>query len=345
MGPITTTTTYILNDLEISTLNGTEFYDLPLVYTQTQMPVNTTNIFTKEDIKQWTYLGHVDLPEIEAEVDLLIGMDAFKFHEPWEVVNGKDEGPYATRTLLGWVISGSSESCNDKMDIDSCFTAVNRTSVVTQVNVLEKQYTHDFKDFNTNEKEELSQDDKRFLQIMDESVKFENGHDSLQLPFKGPKINLANRSVDQQRLTGLKRKMESDESFHREYTSFKEDVLNNSFAEMVPESELKPSENVVYIPHHGVCHPQKGKLKVFVCGVEFKKNSLNELRQNPCLTSPLIEVLLKLKQELLVFMSNVKSLCNQIRVPDEFCDFLRFLWWLEGYSRTNIQEENRILSS
>lgn len=258
MSPITTTTTYILNDMEISGLNGTEFYDLPVVYTQKQMPVITKNIITKEDIKQWTYLCHVDLPEIEAEVDLLIGTDASRFHEPWEVVNSEGEGPYATRTLLGWVISGSMESCHDRMDNDSPFTTVNRTSVLTLESLLEKQYEHDFKDFNTNEKEELSLDDKRFLQIMEESVQFKNGQYSLQLPFKNPNLNLPNNlCVAQQRLNGLKKKMERNESFHMEYTAFMKDVLNNGYAELVPESELKASKNVYYIPHHGVYHPRK----------------------------------------------------------------------------------------
>lgn len=341
MSPVTTTSTYILNDLEISSLDGAEFYDLPVVYTQRQMPVSTANVVTKEDIKQWTYMCQIDLPKIDAEVDLLIGMDASKFHEPWEVVNSQGEGPYATKTLLGWVVGGSNENCCDKLQAHS-HSIVNRTSVLTLESLLEKQYEHDFKDFNKDEKEELSQDDKRFLQIMEESVKFENGHYSLRLPFKNPNVDLPNnRCVAQQRLSGLKRKMERNESFHKEYTAFMEEVLKNDFAELVPQSELKMSQsNVYYIPHHGVYHPRKGKLRVvFDCGAKFKGTSLNdELLQGPNLTSSLIGVLLRFRQEPLAFMSDIKSMFYQVRVADEHKDFLRFLWWPGGDLEKEIAE-------
>ncbi len=43
---------------------------------------------------------------------MLIG----KLLEPWEVVNCHGDGPYAIRTLLGWVINSSIGSCQIKCD-------------------------------------------------------------------------------------------------------------------------------------------------------------------------------------------------------------------------------------
>lgn len=42
--------------------------------------------------------------KIDAGIDLLIGTNASKVLEPWEVVDSQGDGPYAVRTLLGWVI-------------------------------------------------------------------------------------------------------------------------------------------------------------------------------------------------------------------------------------------------
>lgn len=70
-----------------------------------------------------------------------------------------------------------------------------------------------------------------------------------------------NRCVAQQRLTGIRKKMERDKKFHQEYTDFLTDVINNGYAEEIPKDELRCGENNVwYIPHHGVYHPHKGKL-------------------------------------------------------------------------------------
>lgn len=114
--------------------------------------------------------------------------------------------------------------------------------------------------------------------------------------------------------------MERNESFHEEYTAFMEDVLNNGFAEPVPENELKPSENnVYYIPHHSVYHLRKGKLWVeFNCGSKFKGTSLNDkLLQGPNLKSTLIRVFLRFRQEPLAFMSDIKSMFYQVKVAEE----------------------------
>lgn len=94
------------------------------------------------------------------------------------------------------------------------------------------------------------------------------------------------------------------------------------------------------IPHHGVYHPRKGKLRVvFDCGAKFKGTSLNEqLLQGPNLTSSLIGVFLRFRQEPVAFMSDVKSMFYQVRVADEDKDFLRFLWWPNGDLHKQVEE-------
>lgn len=114
--------------------------------------------------------------------------------------------------------------------------------------------------------------------------------------------------------------MERDKKFHQEYTDFLTDVINNGYAEKVPEDELRCGENnVCYISHHGVYHPCKGKLRViFDCGAKYKGTSLNDqLLHGPNLTSSLIGVLLRFRQEPVAFMSDIKCMFYQVRVAEE----------------------------
>ena len=66
-----------------------------------------------------TYLfngENVQLPQTNAEVELLIITDASKFHEPWKVVNIEGEEPMATKTLLRWVVGGTRRpSCSSSV--------------------------------------------------------------------------------------------------------------------------------------------------------------------------------------------------------------------------------------
>lgn len=269
---------------------------LPDVYTQKTMPVSTSNITSTEFLRKWPYLDHIHIPEIPAQVELLIGTNASQLPEPWEVVNSQGDGPFAIKTLLGWVVGGS---CKDwKGNDDDCHSvSVNLVSVKSLELLLEKQYEHYFNEKDAEDKMEMSREEARFIEIMEKSVKLQDGHYSLKLPFKAKEGVLPNNHcVALQRLTSLKRKMERNEKFHQEYTKFLDDVISNGFAEMVPQNELHAGEdNVFYIPDHGVYHPRKAKLQVvFDCGVKFKGTSLNDqLLQGPNLTSSLIGVLLQ----------------------------------------------------
>ncbi len=97
---------YIVSGLEVSSMEENYFIPLPEIYTQQSMPVDTSNIPTKEEMSKWPYLNKVQILRIPAKVELLIGSNTTKAIEPWEVINSQGDGPYAVKTLLGWVVNG-----------------------------------------------------------------------------------------------------------------------------------------------------------------------------------------------------------------------------------------------
>lgn len=97
---------FILTDLEVCTLEDTKYFELLKVFTHSSIPVQNENIPKQEDIRKWPYLSKVSIPNIDANIDLLIGANNSKAMEPWYIINSQQDGPYAVKTALGWVVNG-----------------------------------------------------------------------------------------------------------------------------------------------------------------------------------------------------------------------------------------------
>lgn len=109
MGQRKVVETSIVSGLEVAGLHNSNFCDLPGIYTQKTMPVHRGNIQRQNDINQWLHLRDVCLPEIDAEIELLIGSDVPKALEPIDVIRSVGDGPYAVKTMLGWTVNGPLE--------------------------------------------------------------------------------------------------------------------------------------------------------------------------------------------------------------------------------------------
>ena len=82
---------------------------LPPVYTREDIPVDTAELATRENIKSWDHLKVIaeKLPYAsDTEIGSLIGADRTKALEPQNVIPSKNGGPFAFRTTLGWCAVG-----------------------------------------------------------------------------------------------------------------------------------------------------------------------------------------------------------------------------------------------
>ncbi|CAC5386644.1 unnamed protein product [Mytilus coruscus] len=133
-----------------------------------------------------------------------------------------------------------------------------------------------------------------------------------------------NRKQAEQRLIALSKRFTQDHDFHKQYVTF---------MDKVPEKDNGQNDGSIwYLPHHGVFHPKKSKLRVvFDCAARFKGTSLNDqLLQGPNLTYTLIGTLVRFRQEEIAIMGDIDSMFYQVRVPSHDSNFLRFLWWENG---------------
>lgn len=323
----------LVTGLEVAGLKSSDFVALPDAYTQQEMPVTKDNVIRKEDLSKWAYLQKVTLPVIDAKVELLIGSNAHKVMEPWEVINSEQGGPFATRTHLGWIVNGPLGG-SDPGTTDCQAVTCNRISIARIEELLISQYNQDFSERASEDKPEMSVEDKKFTKCLNNSVKLEDGHYVLDLPFRRENQVLPNnRPVAEQRLRGLKKKFQRHEQFKKEYSDFMSEVIAKKYAEVIPCEQLEKADGRVwYIPHHGVYHPKKKTLRVvFDCSASYQGTSLNsELLQGPDLTNSLVGALVRFRLEPVAVMADIRSMFHQVRVAAKDVDFLRFLWWPEG---------------
>ncbi len=327
----------MLTDLEVTDLDENNIIPLPEVLCRPNIPVFKTEIPTQEDVDRWQYLqGHVYLPTIKAEVELLIGANVPQALQPMRIIGSQDGGPYASKVALGWIINGPIGRKLGKAMHANFFT---RTEVHPMCAACS-----DFLEASDINEKGMSRNDHRFMNIVESSVKkTSDNHYEISLPVKDDKLKMPNnRPQALNRMVHLKRKLQNNPKFREDYTSFVADIEQKGYARKVPSEKLNRNDGRVwYLPHHGIYHPKKpNKIRVvFDCSAEYQGTSLNQqLFQGPDLTNGLLGVLLRFRQEKVAYMTDVEAMFHQVRVPDDECDLLRFLWWPDGDMEQEVQE-------
>jgi hypothetical protein len=255
--------TYKLTGLNVSDVDGNNSIELPDVYMQDCIPVNTADIITKRDLKPWKYLHEIKLPEVldGQQVELLIGNNVPKALEPIQVIQSKGDGPFASKTALGWEVHGLTK-CAFATNMES----VHRITVEDVHNQLVAMYDRDYEERQIEDRPQPSREDRLFLNKVEDSVELNNSHYVIKLPFRNEDTAFPNnKTMAENRVAHLKRKFLRNPEFKQDYTSAMNDTLRKGYAEEVPESKTQPDEGKMwYIPHHGVYHPKKNKPRVVV---------------------------------------------------------------------------------
>lgn len=331
--------TSVVTGMEVCGIDDGVFVELPTVYTQ-KIPVTKESIPTQEYVGQWPYLHQVRLHHIDASIGLLIGSNTPKAMEPWLVVNSQGDGPYAVKTTLGWTINGplnkGCSSPNGRPTVEA-----HRISVARLDELLQQQAVHDFPERQHEEGLEMSREDHVFMERVSQSAQLVDGHYTIGLPLRAVEAEFPNnRRMAEQRALGLKRKLAKSPQFHKDYVKFMTDIFDKGYATKVEEDTQSGERRKWYIPHHGVYHPKKHKLRVvFDCGASYQGTSLNaQLLQGPDLANSLIGVLTRFRQEPVAFITDVEAMFYQVKVPDKDSDLMRFLWWPNGNLDAELEE-------
>ncbi|XP_028417945.1 uncharacterized protein LOC114542641 [Dendronephthya gigantea] len=165
--------------LEILDLAGNSEINLPTVYSRPNLPIPKDAIGRQEDVNRWPYLTGIRINSIDADIGLLIGSDVPEALQPREMRQSQNGGPFATRTALGWVLNGPLGRNGTKTS-----TANLAQANLTSDEKFENYCNYEFNDYKYDTNPTMSQNDRKALGIMEESVKMENGHYEIALPWK-----------------------------------------------------------------------------------------------------------------------------------------------------------------
>ena len=320
------TDSFVVKDLVISDLDENIFIDLPALYTRPEIPISKEDIPTQSDVDRWPHLCGVNLPDIEAEIGLLIACDVPAVFDPLEVKHSEDGGPYASRTSIGWMVNGPLGRHHEGPRATSFFVKAD-----PELHQMVKDfYNSGFSESKADEKPEMSQEELRFLRELESTVILREGHYEMALPLRDREVPVPNnRPQAEQRALWLKGKLLRNKNLYNDYKVFMADLISKGYARKVPTDHQESSNVKWYIPHHGIYHPHKpGKIRVvFDCSARYQGKSLNDLLLNgPDLTNNLFGVLLRFRQERIALMADIESMFYQVRVADADCTYLRFLW-------------------
>ena len=336
--------------MEFERIYGESVIELPTSYTKENLKCNDEEVPAPSKIKEWVHLQTISdkLPDYDPSLSLglIIGGNCPKVLEPQEIIPSIDDGPYASRSILGWRIIGpigggksgsifchkigtrihmidtASLCAGPDLILDS---RVKDTSITES---LEKMYHHEFPESNC-EKKSLSNEDKKFVTVMEQGIEKVDGHYQLPLPLRNPdKFFPDNKYQALQRLRSIKNKMSKDASFRKEYCDFMSKILAKGYA---VKSEECPNGKTWYLPHFGVQNPNKKFRVVFDCSVNFNGSCLNdELIQGPDLTNLLSGVLLRFRRGKIGYSADIEAMFYQVLIPPEQQSLLKFLWWPNG---------------
>ena len=187
-------------------------------------------------------------------------------------------------------------------------------------------------DMNRSSKKGMSVKDQEAKKRMENSVCVVGGHYEVGMLWKSDTPWLPNKKQTvEARLQSLKRKLKRDENFHRKYRELMENLIQKGYARKMTEEEMvRRSQRTWYLPHHGVFHPQKqGKIRVVfdVASLHDGVSLNNQLLHGPDLTNNLLGILLSFRQYPIALVADIEGMFNQVKVPPEDSDALRFLWW------------------
>ena len=214
--------------------------------------------------------------------------------------------------------------------LDHHFAVEDKVKEIITPQALIRMFELDFPKRSDERAHQYSQEDKKFLEIVNKGIKrTDDGHYEIPLPFRSKDVHLPdNKEHVFQRACWLKRKLTRNKKFHEDYVKFMNDIIRKGFATKVPPDCVPArSGQVWYLPHHGVYHPKKpDKIRVvFDCSERYGGTSLNDqLMQGPDLTSRLAGVLTRFRHQPVAFMGDIDAMFHQVRVPDNQRDFLRF---------------------
>ena len=247
-----------VHELVLSNADGRNEVTVHQMYERPVIPVSADCVVNEEDVGRWEHLQGLNIPQLRegAKMEMLIGQDCPDILMPLEVrASGENTGqiPYAVRTVFGWIVNWPLAGSRRKSSASVNYVSTATSTLQRQVEEFWKLEGAYLSACNKG----MSLEDQRALSIMENSVKLEDDHYTVAIPFSEKAPSLPNnRVVAKKRLAGLGRKLENNAALKDAYSNNIEALLQKGHDQKLTPEDKEPKA-AWYLPHHAVLNPAR----------------------------------------------------------------------------------------
>ena len=290
----------------------------------------------------WNHLQDIPFPKLanRKKIDVLLGTDNYHLMYPEkEVVGGVGE-PCARLCPLGWTAVGriNMEKTGADHNTSLCHTfRMQQFGEVTpsveqsdDLNAMLKRFW-DLETMGiTPPKPAMTSDESVAWHKVSQSIKFENDHYVVAVPWRNERPSLPNnRSLAERRLESTERKLEKNPEIADSYQKVIKEYLEKKYIRRVSPDEPTPPEEWL-LPHFPVVRADRSTTKtriVFDASAKFQGKSLNsEALPGPKLQADMFSILVRFRKELVALVGDVSQMYHQLALTVEDRPLHRFLW-------------------
>ena len=260
-------------------INELAIFEAPDILAVLHLPDLKDSIPSNADTKHFAHLHGLNFPDLgHKRVDILIGADVIKAHLADQTRSGLVNEPIGIHTPLGWSIVGPTLAAAKTVGPTSLVVNFVRVDNDTLRKQLMKMFRDDFQ--TDNGATGLSVEDKEALASIRSSIKLNNGHVTVSLPWKHNNVTLPNnRQMALRRIIHFQKRFLKDSNFYKQYEAKIKEYVINGHARKIPDDNLQPGSKTWYLSYHATGN--KFRI-VFDCGASFKRTFLNDnLLQGP----------------------------------------------------------------
>ena len=186
-------------------------------------------------------------------------------------------------------------------------------------------------------KRAMSKNDKRALDILENTTKLVNGHYKVGLLWKENADLPNNRWLAEKQLHQFNNKLPNNSELKQKNEETLEKDLQNGYVRKINQIKEQPDEKTSFPPHHPETNENKpGKVRrALNASSVFQGQSLNSnLLKGPDLLSNLTGVILRFRENKIALSADIEQMFMQVKVAPADKKFLRFLWNTDGLIET-----------
>lgn len=329
------------------THEGADTFNLDSVVCVPSLPSHCRSIPSNSITSRHTHLQDINFPEVTSDrIDLIIGADNEHLHAVLESRLSPDSRLNAYRTPLGWVLAGTDDqyatASVGTVYASTYFTATSNrvlqsdgvTDISDYAMKAVREMVHQCVEEKTDENQADSVEDEEVIKLFQSKYKKdEENHICLPLPLKDKNVVIPNnRSLAESRMKSLRCRLMKDPKLLQLYISKMNELIEKRYMKNVPlNAQLKNTidEMVVYIVYF-MTQQAKPRL-VFDAAATHLGRSLNSyLMQGPDLVQPLVDVLIRFRQDCIAFACDIQQMFHQVRFPSDSNISLRLLWFKDN---------------